>query len=66
MFIRRSLLFFIMYRYDEVNTIRDSDHTPLYGAVCLRIGPNCNAGPTTNHVLVSFPFHVDYSIYLPY
>lgn len=40
----------IRRRYDEIDYIRDSDHSPVYGAVTLRIGPNSNKGSTFKKV----------------
>ena len=37
-------------RYNSIDQIRDSDHSPVYGAVSLRIGPNANKGHTFKKV----------------
>ena len=45
----------IIHRYSEIERIRDSDHSPVYGAVSLRIGPNSNKGHTFKKVpILSF------------
>lgn len=41
-------------RYSTIESISDSDHTPVYGAVSLRIGPNAEQGPT-NTKLIPLP-----------
>ena len=33
-----------VYKYSSIDKIRDSDHSPVYGAVSLRIGPNSAKG----------------------
>ncbi|KNB43711.1 endonuclease exonuclease phosphatase [Blastocystis sp. subtype 4] len=42
-----------VYAYDTIESIRDSDHTPVYGAVSLRIGPNAEHGPTKTQLIPS-------------
>ena len=37
-------------RYEDLPLIRDSDHTPVFGATTLRVGPNCFRGPSEQHV----------------
>lgn len=39
--MRCSLL--VMHRYDEVDTLRDSDHSPVFAAMILRLGNDANA-----------------------
>ena len=39
-----------IHSYATVETIHDSDHTPVFGAVCLRIGANAEQGPTDQQV----------------
>lgn len=41
-----------IYKYHEIDYIRDSDHSPVYGATTLRIGPNSNKGHIFKKVLV--------------
>ena len=43
-----------IHKYNEIDYIRDSDHSPVYGAVTLRIGPNSNKG----HIFKKVPIAV--------
>ena len=41
-----------IFKYNEIDYIRDSDHSPVYGATSLRIGPNANKGHIFKKVFV--------------
>ena len=46
-----------IYKYHEIDYIRDSDHSPVYGATSLRIGPNSNKGHIFKKVNKNYNYH---------
>ena len=52
-----------IFKYNEIDYIRDSDHSPVYGATSLRIGPNANKGHIFKKVFIYIFCSIDYSYY---